>query len=214
MEYFRARLSLADAHVGKYTMAEICKSRGERWDERREYFTLMHFSRETYVCISYGANYCLVFFDISRAVLVIIRVHEKRYLIAKIAMTHKLENGIYIYIYISGEERYFESEWKTIFNDEIWYTFAEKIISPIRITRKVKIFILIMIIILIIIILFGNKIILIYNYFNWVTRGNSRKDWHSFRIVDIVLHRMFQFRISPSIRKLVVTCINSGKINA
>lgn len=98
MEYFRARLSLADAHVGKYTMAEICKSRGERWDERREYFTLMHFSRETYVCISYGANCCLVFFDISRAVLVIIRVHEKRYLIAKIAMTHKLENGIYIYI--------------------------------------------------------------------------------------------------------------------
>lgn len=33
-----------------------------------------------------------------------------------------------------------------------------------------------MIIILIIIILFGNKIILIYNYFNWVTRGNLRKD--------------------------------------
>lgn len=111
MEYFRAHLSLA--HVGKYTMAEICKSRGERWDERGEYFTLMHFSRETYVCISYGANYCLVFFDISRAILVIIRVHEKRYLIARIAMTHKLQSVcMYIYINISGEKIYFESEWK------------------------------------------------------------------------------------------------------
>ena len=108
MEYFRAHLSLADAHVGKHTTAEICKSRGERWDERREYFTLMHFSPETYVCISYGANYCPVFFDISRATLVIIRiwVREKRYLIAKIAMTHKLETvyNIYICIYIVREK--------------------------------------------------------------------------------------------------------------
>lgn len=79
-------------------------NRGEKGGTLRgEYFTLMHFSRETYVCISYGANYCLVFFDISRAILVIIRirVHEKRYLIAKIAMTHKLHSVcVYIYVYI------------------------------------------------------------------------------------------------------------------